>query len=383
MDTYDTTYKIGIDNIMTHRILKKVTTPTIQISFNSSRLNREEVIPAPQEHGKTFNSIAFSIAGGINFSKNLAQRLFMNALKSFNYTYSTSAILPSVEQIRQQVDDSNPLYLVAGNKDIKQPYKHYLDFMLTLPPVTLRWSTTITQNSIVQKQSFFSDETVLTDYYNYIAPKYSTLTTYVNTNGVVTSSLSAAYDVLLNKIKSRLQLKFSGDYNRFLSYLYEKENVTNNYGTSLEMTFSTHFSKIFRIKLNSGSSYNYSHNSIKDSYKYLRNNTKLTVEWNFLERCYLNTLYKFSTYKSFGTNISYTTNICNIATGMRFFKNKLDIGFSVFDLFNRSVDFKTTMFSDYIQNTWTPTFGRYWSVNAVFKFDALNRNKSGFVPNPG
>jgi hypothetical protein len=383
--TYNyTTYIIGIDNLKTRRFINGPKTLKLQIFFNSSRLNREEIIPAPLEYGKTFNSVTFSISGGKNFSKNTAQRMYMHAgVKSFNYNYSTSAILPSVEQLRQQVDDSNPLYLVAGNMDLKQSYKHSLDFSLTLPPVTLRWNTTLTQNSIVQKQSFFSDEIVLADYYNYIAPKYSTLTTYKNSNGEINSTLSAAYDVLLNKIKSRLQIKFSGDYNRFLSYLYEKENVTNNYGTSQEMTFSTHFSKVFRINLNSRSSYNYSHNSIKDSYKYLRNNTNLTVEWNFLERCYMNTLYKFSTYKSFDTNISYTTNICNIAAGMRIFKNKLDIGFSVFDLFNRSVDFKTTMFSDYIQNTWTPTFGRYWSVNVVFKFDALNRNKSGFAPNPG
>lgn len=71
--------------------------------------------------------------------------------------------------------------------------------------------------------------------------------------------------------------------------------------------------------------------------------------------------------------------------GLRLFKGKLNIDLTVYDIFNKSTNFKSMMYSDYVQNSWTPTFGRYWSFNVSYKFRSTKspsniRLNDGFVP---
>ncbi|MBQ5803179.1 MAG: hypothetical protein IIW25_03000, partial [Bacteroidales bacterium] len=90
---------------------------------------------------------------------------------------------------------------------------------------------------------------------------------------------------------------------------------------------------------------------------------------------YLTAAYNFVFNKPTGNTagILNRNNILNAATGVNLFKGRLKAGISVFDIFNSSTDFSTMLYSDYIQNSWTATFGRYISFDVVF-----NLRKSRF-----
>lgn len=90
-------------------------------------------------------------------------------------------------------------------------------------------------------------------------------------------------------------------------------------------------------------------------------------------------VYSLSYYKRFGGS-SYDLNnqILNVAVGCKILKRRGDISFTAYDLLNRNSGYKTAMYSDYIQNTWAHSFGRYFTFNIAYKF---NKSKSGVTNN--
>lgn len=68
-----------------------------------------------------------------------------------------------------------------------------------------------------------------------------------------------------------------------------------------------------------------------------------------------------------------------MSLGCKILKRRGDISFTAYDILNRNSGYKTSMGSDYIQNTWTRSFGRYFTFNIAYKF---NSSKSG-VTNSG
>jgi hypothetical protein len=52
----------------------------------------------------------------------------------------------------------------------------------------------------------------------------------------------------------------------------------------------------------------------------------------------------------------------------------MELSVAAYDVLNRNTGFKTTMTQDYIRNTWTQSFGRYFTFNIAYKFF---KSKSG------
>ncbi|NLN83522.1 MAG: hypothetical protein GX138_04075, partial [Firmicutes bacterium] len=48
----------------------------------------------------------------------------------------------------------------------------------------------------------------------------------------------------------------------------------------------------------------------------------------------------------------------------------LVLSLSGYDLFNNNTRFKSEVMADYLQNRWTPSFGRYWSFNLSYTINS-------------
>ena len=343
---------------------------SIKPAFSTTGINRDERFPDNDNYDKRFNAFLPSLS-------------FMSSKMTSQLTvqYMTVVQLPSVEQLRPRLDDTNPYMLVAGNRQLKQSYMHHVHagystmFGKANNSFSIYFNLKKTDNTIAYKRTFFTQETPLPEW-NYTAPAQSSLTTYENVDGLWSANADISWIHPLRKLKSQLTVNTIFNYDDTPSFVDDALNRTKSYAPELKLSLQTNVSRSFRFTIGTRTSYIYSENSIGQDDKYFQQGASAKTELtNIFKRFYLNATYSLSYYKRFGGN-SYDLNnqILNVAVGCKVFKRRGDISFTAYDVLNRNSGYKTAMYSDYIQNTWTRSFGRYFTFNMAYKF---NKSKSG------
>lgn len=202
------------------------------------------------------------------------------------------------------------------------------------------------------------------------------LTTYENVNGMWQIDGSVRLVLPLRKLRSRLGVDALFRYDDMPSFVDDALNRTRSYAPELGLSMRVNASRSFSMTVGAKSSYVYSRNSIGQDDRYFQQgawaNTRLI---NIFKYFYVDATYSLSYYKRFGDN-GYDLNnqILNLAVGCKFLKRRADLSFTAYDLLNRNSGYQTAMYSDYVQNTWTRSFGRYFTFNIAYKF---NKSWSG------
>ena len=155
------------------------------------------------------------------------------------------------------------------NSNLKQTYVHNFSVYKSWfnPELSFNLDAAIMKNQIVPKQRFFLVNTVLPEYNNYLVPANSTLATYENLNGAITSSFKIYYSKRISAIKTLFILTSELSYNRRPSFIQDKVNITNSYGGLIKLNLTTGFTS-FKINLNSSSEYLQSINTEKNNSEY-------------------------------------------------------------------------------------------------------------------
>ncbi len=291
-----------------------------------------------------------------------------------NIFYRLSARVPSLEQLRGRVDDSNPLYLRVGNPNLKLGYNHdiYLRYTSDNPFRAVSYFEVLIdgkllQNPVVPYSEYYPQGGEMADYGNYPVLQGATVQSFKNAKDEYSAKLAVSYNDRISGIKTKVSVYALGDYTRNYSYVQGKENSTDRYTASVRLKSETSY-KWMTLSLTSKTEYVYSRNSIRASYKYFNQRVGATADVTLLKHWYVNSSYNLYFNKPVGgtSGVINRDNILNIATGVNLMKSRLKIGFSVFDVFNSSSSFKTMQYADYVQNTWTSMFGRYWSFDIFF-----------------
>ena len=178
----------------------------------------------------------------------------------------------------------------------------------------------------------------------------------------------------LRKLKSQLTVNVIFNYDDTPSFVDDALNHTKSYAPELNFSLRANVSRSFRFTVGSRTSYIYSEYNIGQDDKYFQQGVSASTELiNIFKRFYLNAAYSLSYYKRFGED-SYDLNnqILNVAIGCKILKRRGDISFTAYDILNRNSGYKTAMYSDYIQNAWTHSFG--WYSHSTSYISSTNQN---------
>lgn len=299
----------------------------------------------------------------------------------FGISYSVSSSVPSLEQLREYVDDTNPLYLRVGNPNLKASYLHALNLQYNkgysfsdVSYWNLYLKGSIRQNSVAPYNVYYVESTELPIGEGYKVQPGVTVESYKNVKNEKEVDLAFNYSNRFPAIKTKFTLYTNGRYSTRYSYVQDILNETDTYAAQLMLETYTSY-KWMNLKLRSSTGYTFSANSAKNNYEYFNQYLQATLEVTLFNVWNIGAGYNLVFNKPLGTtqSIINRNNILNATTGVTLFKGRLTAGISVFDIFDSSTDFTTMLYSDYIQNSWTATFGRYISFDVVF-----NLRKSRF-----
>ena len=93
---------------------------------------------------------------------------------------------------------------------------------------------------------------------------------------------------------------------------------------------------------------------------------------------YLSSHYNFIFSRDYGINKEINRNhTLNLNVGCKVLNRKGDISIAAYDLLNSHRTFNSQMYSNYIQNTWTNYYGRFFTINFAYRFGKVKSNYEG------
>lgn len=307
---------------------------SVGVNFQNSKLQSDRIYPSVTKVDQSFNNVLPNLM----WSKRISPK------SSFRIFYRANVNFPSVTQLQDVVDISNPLRVSMGNPDLKQSYTHF---------VSGRYTFTNTQKG----QSFFANIFLQTaqDYItsalfspqngdstiqqNIVLKQGSQLTKPVNLDGYKSLRTFFTYSMPVSFIKSTINVNAGFSYSRLPGQFNQELTVTNNYVYSGGLVVASNVSEYIDFNL----SYNANINNAKTTSQSATDNNYvnqsiggqvnlLTKSGWFLQN---DLSYQSNTGLAAGLNTNFL--LWNAGFGKKFLKNKAgELKLSVFDLLKQN-----------------------------------------------
>lgn len=346
----------------------------LTLNVRSATMNKDEFYPETNAYDERFVSVLPS----------LSFTLMRHGRRINIFRYSTSATLPSVEQLRDRLDNSNPLLLQSGNPALKQSILH--SFAINYPGnvnvntgrnLLFGLTANIRTRQITRRSYYYNQDTYLPQW-DYTAPAGSTRYSYENVNGSFNVGANISFSQRIQPLRSSLDVRLSYNYDQQPTYIEEERNLSRQHRPTLSLSLGGTQSKHLRMWLRSSTSYSYVENTIGTSTRYLYQTASAAAEIRCLK--YLISYLDYSlAYMHYLTDSGRdnTTQMLNVMVGCQLAKGRVLVGVAAYDLLNRGSSYTTTTYADYEQQRWQPSFGRYFTLNVGVKLNGQSDRKFG------
>ncbi|MBL0310301.1 MAG: outer membrane beta-barrel protein [Bacteroidetes bacterium] len=313
-------------------------------------------------------------------------RRFFNMLPNamLNYKFSEKANIriyyrastspPSLSQLQNVIDNSNPLLLSTGNPDLKQNYSHFgmvrFGWSDTKRAQTFFafFSTNYTHNYIGNSTYIAKKDTLLND--AVILYTGSQLTQPVNLKeGSLNLNSFFTYGLPIKKIKCNLNLNAGFSYSRNPGMVNNEINRSNTYIPKAGLTLSSNISEQIDFSINYSGSYNIVKNTLqkKSDNNYFTHFASARFNWLFWKGFVFNTGVQNTLYAGIAQGFNQNIFLWDASFGYKFFKDKsLEVKVSGFDLLNQNSGISRSINETYIEDSKNQVLRRYLMLTVTY-----------------
>lgn len=315
-------------------------------------------------------------------------RLLPNAMlnwkvsQKFNiqFNYRTSINPPSISQLQNVIDNSNPLMLSTGNPNLKPEYTQTLfsRISLTNPDKSTNFfgflSAGNTQDNIGTSTFIARKDTLLAG--GVLLKQGSQLSQPINMGQVWNFRSFLVYGFPLNVIKCNVNFNSGFTYTQSPGYINGQMNTANTYNLTEGAVLSSNISE----NLDFTASYNLNYNIIKNTVRPDLNDNYLIHNYSFkttaimLKGVVFETDLAGKSYRGLTDKYNLDVLLWNAGLGKKFLKNQqAEVRFNVFNILNKNNSIARNVTSTYIEDQRSNSMGRYF----MFTFTYNLRNFGG------
>ncbi|MDI3318480.1 TonB-dependent receptor [Pinibacter soli] len=330
-------------------------------AFQWADLNNEQFFPKPFNLKKDFNSF-------------LPMALFQYRVsqhENLRINYRTNTNNPSISQLQNVLDKSNPLQMSTGNPNLKQTYQQTLN---------IRYNKSNTQKGTSMFafiNGSFSDNYITNN--TITAVRDSVLLTGdtlhkgsqfiypVNINGYWNSRAFVTFGFPVGFLKSNLNLNATAGYTNAPGLVNSVENVAKTQNYSVGIVLASNISEKVDFTISSNSGYNITKNTAQSyaNNNYFSQATSLRFNWIFGKNFVYNTDITHTYYNGISGNPNYF--LWNMAVGKKFLKdNRGDLRLSVYDILKQNQSITRTVDPSYYQDVKTNVLQRYFMLTFTY-----------------
>lgn len=341
------------------------------VSYQYSELKSDQVYPEAGHIDHRYS----------NFLANAMARLKLSTRSSIRMFYRSSVSAPSVTQLQNVVNNSNPLFFTTGNPDLQQQYTNN---------IIARYTYTNSAKS----QSFFANIFVqnINNYITngiFIPSQDSTLpngmllhegaqiSKPVNMDGYINARSFFTFGTPIKFIKSNLNLNAGVSYSKQPSMINQVKNVASTMNYNLGAVLASNISEYVDFDL----SYSANINTVQNTTQQNNNNyfmQSIGITTNFLTKkgfFFQNDLTNES-YKGLAGGFNQNYWLWNMAAGQKFLKDqKAELKLSVFDLLKQNRSIARTVSGSNIQDEINQVLQQYFMLTFTYKLKTFGKGK--------
>lgn len=335
------------------------------VNYQWAQLDNERQFPYQYDLRKTFNSVLPSAMYSYKFNPKKTLRIF----------YRSNNNAPSVDQLQDVINNSNPLQLSMGNSNLQQDFQNSLN---------LRYSTV----NADKNTSFFAllSGTYTANYIGrstYIAPadtflaggillaEGSQLSMPTNLDGYYNLRSFLNYSFPISKIKSNLSFNGGVTYARTPGLINGQTNFANSTGASLGVVLSSNISEKVDFTLSSNSSYNNIANTLQaqSNSTFYNQNSRFRIQAQPWKGLVIQTDVSHQFYSGLASNLNQNFLLWNAAVGYKFLKGKAaELRLTVFDILKQNNSVNRNVTETYYEDTQTNVLQRYFMLTFTYNF---------------
>ena len=331
-------------------------------NVQSVNLKGEQVFPKQYGIDQVFNNVLPNAQLTFTPNKNLFLRIH----------YRSSTDLPSITQLQNVLNNSNPLLLSTGNAALEQSFTNmvHLRFSKSNPAksrnVFMYGNITLTNQYIGNSSQIALKDTVI----NQVSVKKGAqLSMPVNLNGYESYRLYYSYGLPIKFIKSTLNMNLGQNYSKTPSLINGQVNSSNNYGANAGITIASNISEWIDYSVNYTANYNSVKNTLQSQLdnRYWIQNLNAKINWIVKKKIVLNVDVTNSAYKGLGSAFNQSIWLLNGGVGYKFLKdNRGELKCSVFDALKQNTSIARTVSDTYIEDKHTKILTRFYMLTFTY-----------------
>jgi hypothetical protein len=318
---------------LSYRIRKEKWFLTAGASYKVATLTNDQVFPTEYDLSKDFSSILPSFSFSYEFSK--TKRLRMR--------FRSSNSVPSVSQLQDVVDNSNPLQLSSGNPALEQDWSNSLfaHYSSVNPEKSTHFfimaGISLKENYIGNSTLIASTDTIIN---GFELARGSQFSKPVNLDGYINLRSFMNYSLPLDKIKCKLNFNLHTMFSRTPGLINDELSETDRLTGSFGVVLSSNISERFDFTLSSNTSFNDVNNSQLATANGQYVNQRSALKLNVLPWAGINFETELTHEYNSGLSEGYDANylLWNAGLGYKFLKNRqAELRLTVFDMLGENI----------------------------------------------
>jgi len=347
------------------------------INFNA-RLNYQHALLTGEN--ELSNSQFIPTKSYDNVLPSMMLRYNLNPSTHLQVDYRTSASAPSISQLQEVVDKSNPTQLTVGNAHLAQTYQHNLSVRFLAPntstaSILMCFLNGSYSNNYIASNTFIARKDTTLTSLNQFLGKGSQITTYQNMTGYYTIGGMVGYGFPFTAIKTNVHIMLNANLSQTPGIINNQKNFSKQASWGGDLILSSNISQNVDFMINGRAKYNTVDNTLagQTDSRYWNLSSGANLTWIALKHIVLQSDYSFSGYFQEGSK-NEITHMLNCSLGFKFLKNNAgDLRLTCSDLFNQNNNYSRSTTTLYTLTHTSNTLGRHY----LLSFSYTLRNFSG------
>ena len=347
-----------------YRIKNKITF-NVSANFQNATLQSRYTLPTDDIYDYSFNSVVANMRFDYYFTESRRLSMFFRGRPS----------LPSMSQLQNVVDNTNPLNVTVGNPNLKQSYNNMIGIVYFNTNIEKSNTTMLhaffnsTANSFANDIRILDRDEIIN---NVNIQQGAQVSSPVNIDGKWSFSSMFDYSVALPRIKSNISTGVRYSLSHTPSIYNGVKSITMSNGGGVDLALTSNISENIDFTVRSETNLTYSSGTNARKTTYINERASIVFNWIFWKGFFINAdySYNFNWYSTGSPQNNY--NLLNAGIGKKFLKNQnAEIRISGFDLLNQAKSISYTVNDNYTQNVISNVLQRYVMLTFSYKFNTM------------
>lgn len=338
------------------------------MNYEIANLDSDRLFPGYENTQRTF--------------KNFIPRLYLTYEpdKSTNIRigYRADTDAPSVRQLQDVIDNSNPLQISMGNPALEQEYSHR--FFARARKINLENSKSffmylsggLRENFMGTSTYIATQDTLIQN--DVLLRQGGQLTLPVNLNNAWNANTSISFGFPLSFMKSNLNLDTRLSYSNQPGLINNELNTNHNLGLGQGLSITSNVGEKLDFNIGTSANYNIVRSTLQEDRdaNYYSQSTRLDLYYNFWKGFFFSTNVNNQLYIGLGEEFDQSIWLMNADFGYRVPPSEnLEFKVTVFDLLNQNTSINRNVTDVYIETVRTDVLQQFFMLTMTYNIRAF------------